>query len=99
MKAGRYPLLLAPLDTSGEKPYEEFLGENETAVEIGMSQLLAIPYVPVPRGTVATLIEELERYVANARVPADKAAIVARLAAAVPQFHHVETGKTLDQRM
>ncbi|MFZ1936099.1 MAG: polysaccharide biosynthesis protein [Thermoguttaceae bacterium] len=99
MKAGRYPLLLAPLDTSGEKPYEEFLGENETAVEIGMSQLLAIPYVPAPRGTVATLIEELERYVANARVPADKAAIVARLAAAVPQFHHVETGKTLDQRM
>jgi FlaA1/EpsC-like NDP-sugar epimerase len=99
LEAGRYPLLLAPLDTSGEKPYEEFLGENETAVEIGMRQLLAIHYLPAPRGTVATLIAELERYVANADVPVDKATIVARLAAAVPQFHHVETGKTLDHRM
>jgi len=99
MKIGRYPLLLAPLDTSGEKPYEEFLGENETAIEIGMKELLAIPYVPAPEGTVATLIGELERYVANADLSVDKSAIVACLAAAVPQFHHVETGKTLDHRM
>jgi FlaA1/EpsC-like NDP-sugar epimerase len=98
-KAGRYPLLLAPLDTSGEKPYEEFLGENETAVEIGMRELLAIRYVPAPQGAVAKLIEELERYVAHPDVPVDKSTIVARLAAAVPQFHHVETGKTLDHRM
>ena len=27
--SGRWPLLLSPLDTSGEKPYEEFVGEGE----------------------------------------------------------------------
>jgi FlaA1/EpsC-like NDP-sugar epimerase len=99
MDAGRYPLLLAPLDTSGEKPYEEFLGEDETAIEIGMRELRAIPYVPAPKGSVAALIGELERYVANPGLPVDKSTIVKRLAAAVPQFHHVETGKTLDHRM
>jgi FlaA1/EpsC-like NDP-sugar epimerase len=99
VKAGRYPLLLAPLDTSGEKPYEEFLGENETSIEIGMSELLAIPYLPASKGAVAALIEELERYVSNPDIPVDKTTIVARLAAVVPQFHHVETGKTLDHRM
>jgi hypothetical protein len=66
---------------------------------VGLSELLAIPYVPAPQGTVAKLIEELERCIATPDVPVDKSAIVARLAAAVPQFHHIETGKTLDNRM
>jgi FlaA1/EpsC-like NDP-sugar epimerase len=97
--SGRYPLLLAPLDTSGEKPYEEFLGNNETAVEIGMKELLAVAYVPTSPGAVATLVNELEQYLATPRLPVDKSTLVARLAAVVPQFCHVETGKTLDQRM
>ena len=29
----------------GEKPYEEFVGRNEIAKEIGMVQILSIPYV------------------------------------------------------
>jgi hypothetical protein len=37
--------------------------------------------------------------VSDLRILVDKAMIIARLAAAVPQFHHVETGKTLDHRM
>jgi FlaA1/EpsC-like NDP-sugar epimerase len=99
VRGGRYPLLLAPLDTTGEKPYEEFLGEGETPVEIGMSQLLAAPYVPAPRGAIAALIAQLERYVADPCLAVDKATIVASLAAIVPQFHHRETGKNLDHRM
>lgn len=95
---GRWPLLLTPLDTSGEKPYEEFLAEGETNVEIGFDSLAALRHV-LGRGAelgtfdrLAALIEEPGRTVA-------KAEIVELLAAAIPGLSHRETGRSLDQRL
>ncbi len=98
-KLGRYPLMVSPLDTSGEKAYEEFVGDGETALEIQMRELLAVSYVPAPKGAVAALLAELERLIVDAATPISKSDIAALLAAVVPQFRHVETGKSLDQRM
>lgn len=34
-----YPVLVTPLDTSGEKPYEEFIGSDEFQTDLGLKNL------------------------------------------------------------
>jgi FlaA1/EpsC-like NDP-sugar epimerase len=94
---GRWPLLLTSLDTSGEKPYEEFVGKGERSHEVGLAHLLAVRHANPPVGDA--LIVELHRLISNADSEASKADIVTAIAAAIPNFHHIETGKHLDQRM
>lgn len=95
---GRYPLLVTPLDTSGEKPFEEFLGENETAIDAGFKELLAVQH---RQPTVATemLLEDLIDRVENPGKHVDKEALVEIVRRLLPSFQHVETGKNLDERV
>lgn len=95
---GRYPILLTPLDTSGEKPYEEFLAEGEVAVDIGMRRLEAIRY---EEGSLAALEESLARIesLVAGTSTAGKADVVRWIDEAIGHFQHVETGRNLDQRM
>lgn len=100
LAAGEYPLLLTALDTSGEKPYEEFVGEGEQAVEIGMQNLQAVPF----RASAESL-ERLrdfgvvvEAALNDAQAPFDKALAVRAISEILPEFSHIETGKTLDER-
>ena len=44
--AGRWPVLLTPLDTGGEKPFEEFVGENESVRHSDFDSLLELEYLP-----------------------------------------------------
>ena len=39
---GRWPVLHTSLNTSGEKPYEEFVCNGESTIEIGLSCRLAL---------------------------------------------------------
>lgn len=41
---GKWPLILTPADTAGEKPYEEFVGSNETTVLTPFHELFAVDY-------------------------------------------------------
>lgn len=43
---GQWPVLLTPLDTAGEKPYEEFVGVDESVHPTGFSSLRRVPYLP-----------------------------------------------------
>jgi FlaA1/EpsC-like NDP-sugar epimerase len=97
--AGRWPLVLTALDTSGEKPYEEFVGAGESAVEIGMDRLRAVPYRRGAAGAVAALLSRLEAALTDVAVPLDKQDIVGWIGEVVPEFRHVETGRSLDDRM
>lgn len=99
LASGRYPLLVTPLDTSGEKPYEEFIGEDESGVEIGLDNLLAVTYAPAPQGSLPPFLTNIERLVSGADAQAEKAAVIAWIASVVPAFQHIETGRHLDQRM
>jgi FlaA1/EpsC-like NDP-sugar epimerase len=93
----RWPLLLTPLDTSGEKPYEEFVGQGEAAHEVGLKELRAIRH---GRASIdQKLLDHIERLVGDAAAATTKRDIVAAVAAAIPSFRHVETDKTLDARM
>jgi len=94
----RWPLLLTPLDTSGEKPYEEFVGVGEQLVESGLATLAAVRHVSTGSldGDVFTMLEDA---VGRVDGPVDKKAIVHAIQSVIPGFSHRETGKTLDDRL
>lgn len=98
LRDGRYPIVLTPLDTSGEKPFEEFVADGESAVDIGMRRLEAVPYVEGSRGALRECLARVEALV-DGRARGEKADVVRWIDEAVGNFHHVETGKHLDQRM
>jgi len=94
----QYPLLLTPLNTSGEKPYEEFIGEGETAADIGFKSLDGVAYKGPKAGSLTALYDEIESILAG-KIRMDKDTTIAKIAQVIPEFHHIETGKNLDQRM
>jgi FlaA1/EpsC-like NDP-sugar epimerase len=99
MAEGFYPLLLTPLDTSGEKPFEEFVGEGEQAMEIGMKELLAVAYAPPEEGSIERFIHDAGEYVSTWEQGVSKGEIVEAMARVIPQLRHAETGKCLDERL
>lgn len=97
-KRKRWPLLLTPLDTSGEKPYEEFVGQGEQVVDSGLETLSAVQHVATGAldGEVIAMLEDA---VGRVDGPVDKQAIVDAIQSVIPGFAHRETGKTLDDRL
>ena len=96
---GRYPLLLTPLDTSGEKPYEEFVGEGERSVELGLKQLNGVAYRPTNADVLDNFIRRVEEMIATPGRPASKEELIAEIQRVLPEFHHIASAKTLDQRL
>ncbi|AZO31537.1 MULTISPECIES: polysaccharide biosynthesis protein [unclassified Mesorhizobium] len=94
----RWPVLLTPLDTSGEKPYEEFLGHGEKAVEIGLPSLAALRHVQTP-AVGRHLFEKLEELVNDPNPATGKEEVVRIFASVLANFRHIETGRNLDQRL
>jgi len=98
LSQGKYPLLLTPLDTSGEKSFEEFVGNNEHIKEIGMNQLLAVEYLPTSPDAVKAFLTTLKRALTESNL-LSKEDIIKMISSVVPELEHVESGKNLDQRM
>jgi FlaA1/EpsC-like NDP-sugar epimerase len=96
-RSGRWPLLLTPLDTSGEKSYEEFVGEGETAVDIGMKAIRAFCHVP-SRAIDGKLFDRMALLIDDPHRPVNINRIVEEVSQALASFCHVDTGKNLDQR-
>jgi len=99
VERGGYPVLMTALDTAGEKPYEEFVSTGEVASEIGLQALCAVRHDGPPARELDAVLEFLERAVSDAHVPLSKAEVVAALAKVIPGFEHVETGRSLDDRI
>ena len=97
LKRGHYPVLVTPLDTSGEKAYEEFVAADEVMTEVEFCKLQAVRYVPSP-GPLDDVLSFIERAVTNADMAVTKSDITKRLGSVVPGFHHVEAGRSLDER-
>jgi FlaA1/EpsC-like NDP-sugar epimerase len=93
----RWPVLRTPLDTSGEKPYEEFVGDDESSEEIGFSMLRGVRHRHAP--AVHTVVADLAAMVDSTATGVDKQKLVDLIARGVPMLRHVETGRDLDQRM
>ncbi|MEQ1734944.1 MAG: polysaccharide biosynthesis protein [Rhodoglobus sp.] len=94
----RWPVFYFESDTSGEKGFEEFYTDSEV-VELGRFVALG-----VVKATASQNIADIRQLGVDLRALFDqtelsKDAIVEVLARLVPTFHHVETGKSLDQKM
>ncbi len=93
-----YPVYYFTSDTSGEKGYEEFYTEGERLDLDKFKQLGIIKNAPRPELIeIEQAIAELKAVFAQAE--STKADVVAVISKIVPGFAHVETGRSLDQRM
>ena len=97
-REGRWPLLLTPLDTGGEKPFEEFVGAGESAIDCGLLNVSALRHIP---GVAARqeLFEQIARWVDEPDFAIAKANFVSVIAAALPNFRHSQSEQNLDQRL
>lgn len=99
--AGRWPLLLTPPDTAGEKPYEEFVARGESVVEVGLTAMQAVGYQP-PSNSVSEMLRNVEAMFSNTTVGADlsKDRLKALVASLEPAFleGHRDSPLNLDQR-
>ena len=94
----RYPVYFSKSDTSGEKAYEEFYTVSETIDDSRFRALGIITDKPVPgREAVAEWIRELTE--AFERDDTEKEDIIRLISDYLPEFKHIETGKSLDGRM
>lgn len=97
-RMGRWPVLLTPLDTSGEKPYEEFLGEGENSVDVGLDAIAAICHRP-SRALEDGLFDRLSVFIHDPRAAVGKSDLIELIQGLVDNFRHVDTGRSLDQRL
>jgi FlaA1/EpsC-like NDP-sugar epimerase len=96
---GTYPLLLTPLDTSGEKPYEEFVGEGESTLEIGLKEALAVDPSPCEPGALLNFLEAVEAMIETPDRSVTLADLVQQMGKLMPEFKHQASDEILDQRL
>ena len=98
IEAGEYPVHFFTSDTSGEKAFEEFYVEGEALDMDRHTALGVITGKSVPeRADVDALIEKLDNaFSAN---DITKEEIVKLIGSYLPNFSHIETGKSLDSKM
>jgi nucleoside-diphosphate-sugar epimerase len=93
----RYPVHFSKSDTSGEKEFEEFYTEDEN---VDMARLAALGVVVGKEIPDKSKIEKLYSRLDEAfSRETDKEEIVAVIGEYLPNFHHIETGKSLDSKM
>ena len=93
-----YPVHFSASDTSGEKPFEEFVTDAETADYDRFSSLGVITGKLIPdKSKVEKLFGDLNT--AFDKSETTKEEIVGIMKEYLPNFEHIETGKSLDSKM
>lgn len=93
-----YPVVYTASDTSGEKPFEEFVSDNEVADLDKFTSLGVITDKEIPDARkVKKLFEDLN--VVFAQPETTKEEVIAIMETYLPYFKHIETGKSLDSKM
>ena len=94
----RWPLLITESNTAGEKPYEEFVGAGEQAVDIGLSMVESVPYQPIDSACLDDTLGGLRKLISGVG-SSEISDYVDILRDAVPQLDHKAGSEILDQRM
>ena len=93
-----YPVYFFESVTSGEKLYEEFFTASD---EVDKDTFLSLGVIKnarkLPKTEIEATIIDLKALMKSGNY--DKSSIVTLLQKYIPDFHHIETGKTLDQKM
>lgn len=94
----QYPVYYALSDTSGEKAYEEFYIEEESVDLDRFKALGVIVEKEIPRKeTIKILFRDLEAIFKKKEITKEE--IISIIKAYLPNFEHIETGKSLDNKM
>ena len=92
-----YPVHYSGSNTSGEKAYEEFYTDTETVDMNRMKALGIVTGKEIPdKEKVKVLFEKLNNAFGK---ETSKEEIVAIMKEYLPNFEHIETGKSLDSKM
>lgn len=93
-----YPVHFSISDTSGEKAFEEFYTKNEM---VDMNRFKSLGVITnkgvIDRKQVTSLIKTLDA--AFDKLDVSKADIVIIISDYLPDFEHIETGRSLDSKM
>ena len=94
----KYPVHYSESNTSGEKPYEEFYTDTETADLHRFNALGVVTGKAIPnKGKVKQLFEKLDASFNKGE--ATKEEVILIMKDYLPNFEHIETGKSLDGKM
>jgi FlaA1/EpsC-like NDP-sugar epimerase len=96
---GSWPVLVTALDTTGEKPSEEFVAKGETALECGFASLQAVRPAAARPETIQVVLNQVLQWLNDPRSFVDEAAVVRLLRELVPELDHRRTTLGLDGRM
>ena len=93
-----YPVHFSGSNTSGEKSYEEFYTDEETVDFDRLRALGVVTDKEIPdKDKVEVLFGELKK--AFEKEESTKEEIIAIMKGYLPNFEHIETGKSLDSKM
>lgn len=93
-----YPVHYSGSDTSGEKTYEEFYTDKEKVDLSRMKTLGVITDKSIPdKNKIKVLFDKLNKVFEKEETT--KAEIVSIIHDYLPEFEHIETGKSLDSKM
>lgn len=96
--SNRYPVHFSVSNTSGEKAFEEFYTESESVDSERLSALGIIIGKKIPdKSKIEVLFNKLIAAFDKEKV--DKSEIVGIIKEYLPNFEHIETGKSLDSKM
>lgn len=96
--SNRYPVHYAASDTSGEKHFEEFVTDTEAADYDRFTSLGVITGKEIPdKSRVESLFADLSAVFEKQRT--SKEEVIAIMKGYLPNFEHIETGKSLDSKM
>lgn len=94
----RYPVHYAASDTSGEKSFEEFVTDTETVDMVRFGSLGVITDKAIPdKKKIKVLFKNLNEVFDKERTTKEE--VVAIMKEYLPNFNHIETGKSLDCKM
>jgi len=94
----QYPVHFSSSDTSGEKAYEEFYTDTENVDMKRLKSLGVVTGKSIPdKKKIAILFDRLN--VAFDKADTTKEEVVAIMQDYLPNFEHIETGKSLDNKM
>lgn len=92
-----YPVHFAPSDTSGEKMYEEFFTDLEDVDQARLSALGVITGKAIPdKVSIDKFLYQLRKLFED---NPSKEQVVSIIKEYIPDFEHIETGKSLDSKM
>jgi hypothetical protein len=95
---GSYPVYFFKTDTSGEKSFEEFYTKSDKLDMTSYAALGVVKGSEVPaKEDITKTLEEFTALFDSENV--DKAKVVSLISKYLPDFNHIETGKSLDQKM